>query len=181
MFSLKRNVNSNIELRATTNCGNGVFAKRDISHGSVACTWMGQLVNAPAPDDDYCIDHLNGHVTADRNMPGAQLANHSCDPNCIMQWPELIAARDIKEGEELTWYYGWSRVNPPPCRCGSPYCVGTMGLPECSDSTSEQINLDLERIRDMLSSARTRGNDALVVGVMSGVARCNLDAVSLLA
>lgn len=58
--------------------------------------------------------------------------NHSCDPNCEygtyeFQYP-LIAARDIKKGEELTIHYGahdteTSLINGIKCGCQSDNCV----------------------------------------------------------
>lgn len=60
----------------------------------------------------------------------ARLINHSCEPNCRAEtirghiW--IIARRDIREGEELTFDYGFpfSEWRQHPCRCGAPGCVG---------------------------------------------------------
>lgn len=68
----------------------------------------------------------------DGNVPWntARLLNHSCDPNCEA-WIEekriyLYALRDIAEGEELTFDYGFDIENyeDHPCLCGSDKCVG---------------------------------------------------------
>ncbi len=60
----------------------------------------------------------------------ARLINHSCDPNCEVQilrgkiW--VIAIRDIAEGEEITFNYGFDleSYEDHPCLCGSKNCVG---------------------------------------------------------
>ena len=68
----------------------------------------------------------------DGNVPWntARLLNHSCDPNC-QTWIEgkrifIYALRDIEEGEELTFDYGFDIecYDDHPCRCGAENCVG---------------------------------------------------------
>jgi SET domain-containing protein len=60
----------------------------------------------------------------------ARLLNHSCDPNCEAFQTRgriwLTAIRDIKEGEELTFNYGFDLENWDEhiCRCGTDRCVG---------------------------------------------------------
>ena len=75
---------------------------------------------------------LNSKQDLDGSSPKntARLLNHSCDPNCeALQhrgriW--LCALRDIKEGEELTFNYGFDLENwdEHVCRCGTSRCVG---------------------------------------------------------
>lgn len=60
----------------------------------------------------------------------ARYINHSCAPNCEAFigrgriW--IHALRDIKEGEELTYNYGFDvdTWEDHPCRCGSQRCIG---------------------------------------------------------
>ena len=65
---------------------------------------------------------------------GAELINHSCDPN-LYSWNLkghilYMSKRDIFPGEELTVDYRFSRkVEPVRCRCGSERCRGTINLP----------------------------------------------------
>jgi hypothetical protein len=54
--------------------------------------------------------------------------NHSCQPNSIVDTSALavIAARDIAQGEELTFFYPsteWEMDRPFICLCGAPQCV----------------------------------------------------------
>ena len=75
---------------------------------------------------------LSNKWDVDGNVPWntARLLNHSCDPNC-QTWIEgrrifVYANRDIEEGEELTFDYGFDIENfeDHPCLCGSQQCVG---------------------------------------------------------
>lgn len=57
--------------------------------------------------------------------------NHSCRPNVIVDTSALdvVAARDIAAGEELTFFYPsteWDMQHPFVCRCGTPECIGTV-------------------------------------------------------
>jgi SET domain-containing protein len=63
----------------------------------------------------------------------AAFINHSCDPNCEVDeidgrvW--IIAIRNIKAGEELTYdysLYDGELDDPSPCFCGSKKCRGSM-------------------------------------------------------
>jgi hypothetical protein len=54
--------------------------------------------------------------------------NHSCDPNVILDTENLqmIARRDIAEGEELSFFYPsteWEMDAPFICLCGAPNCI----------------------------------------------------------
>jgi len=55
--------------------------------------------------------------------------NHSCSPNCVISGSSILARRDIKRGEELTFDYS-TDVDWPgfamKCRCGSLNCRGTI-------------------------------------------------------
>ncbi len=60
----------------------------------------------------------------------AKFLNHSCCPNCDVERVEgrlwIVARRDIRAGEELTFNYGYDLQDfrEHPCRCGAPGCVG---------------------------------------------------------
>jgi hypothetical protein len=58
-----------------------------------------------------------------------QYINHSCNPNCFFDTSrmELMALRDIREGEEFTYFYPsteWEMANPFQCNCRQPGCLG---------------------------------------------------------
>jgi SET domain-containing protein len=63
----------------------------------------------------------------------AAFVNHSCDSNCgTRQYGNrifIVAERDIKAGEELTYDYNLFDGEPgelAPCYCGAKKCRGTM-------------------------------------------------------
>lgn len=75
---------------------------------------------------------LNSRYDIDGNVPWntARLINHSCRPNCEIDivrghiW--IIALREIAEGEEISYDYGYDldHWDEHPCRCGKDNCAG---------------------------------------------------------
>lgn len=64
---------------------------------------------------------------------GAELINHSCDPNIFIKREHgklnLYSKRRIRRGEELTTDYRFPADSPPlQCRCGAANCRGTINL-----------------------------------------------------
>jgi SET domain-containing protein len=64
----------------------------------------------------------------------AMFVNHSCQPNCetdeIGGRVYIIAIRNIKAGEELTYdYWLYDGDDDAPCYCGSKKCRGSMYSP----------------------------------------------------
>lgn len=125
----------------------GVFALCDIPKGTQFLEYTGEkigkreserranerLANAKVTGEAAVyIFNLNKRQDLDGSMESnvARLLNHSCAPNCeAIQsrgriW--MTALRDIKEGEELTFNYGFDLENweEHPCLCGSSRCVG---------------------------------------------------------
>ena len=67
----------------------------------------------------------------------AAFVNHACNPNCetdqIADLIWILAMRNIKQGEELTYDYNLFDGDPgelAPCYCGAKKCRGTMFSPE---------------------------------------------------
>lgn len=62
----------------------------------------------------------------------ARFLNHSCEPNCDAEQDEgriwIVSRRDIAQGEEITFNYGYDLVDYKeyPCNCGAEKCVGYM-------------------------------------------------------
>jgi SET domain-containing protein len=117
--------------------GQGLFATQDITKGTRIIAYIGEKITRR---ESVCrleagnayIFHLNYRYALD----GATLANtaryinHSCDPNCAVEktsdtlW--IVALRDIKEGEELSYNYGYTleHYKDNPCNCGAKHCCG---------------------------------------------------------
>ncbi|KAI8915219.1 hypothetical protein DFJ77DRAFT_461699 [Powellomyces hirtus] len=54
--------------------------------------------------------------------------NHSCDPsaNIVVEKMEVVATRNLKEGDELTFFYPsteWDMSQPFACWCGAKECI----------------------------------------------------------
>jgi len=128
--------------------GKGVFASRDISKGTKIIEYVGEKITKKEAekradaqielsmgnenvgavyifelDDNYDID---GGV----EWNTARLINHSCSPNCETEDDEgriwILALRNIKKGEELSYNYGYDidDYEEHPCKCGAQKCVG---------------------------------------------------------
>jgi len=123
--------------------GKGGYAKKDIPKGTKIIEYVGKKIKSTDDDDDskeetvYTFElnkkwDLEGEVVWNT----AKNINHSCDPNCeidiIKEHIWIIALRDIKKGEELTYNYGFDLDDfaDHPCRCGSKNCVGYI-LDDC--------------------------------------------------
>ncbi len=74
----------------------------------------------------WCVDGAVGGS-------GAELINHSCDPNlfsAIMKGHIIyMSRRAIRPGEELTVDYRFAKdMEKVPCKCGAAKCRGTINL-----------------------------------------------------
>jgi SET domain-containing protein len=79
-------------------------------------------------DSYWCVDGAVGGS-------GAELINHSCDPN-LYSWIHhghilYMSKKTIRKGEELTVDYRFDKdVDTVPCKCGSSACRGTINMKE---------------------------------------------------
>jgi SET domain-containing protein len=143
----KRGQSELCEVRGSSIHGHGVYATQDIPAETKIIEYIGELVDKDESERRAWAQHekaektgdaavyiftLNKHWDIDGNVPWntARLINHSCDPNCEA-WIEgkrifIHALREIAEGEELTFDYGFDIdcFEDHPCRCGSDRCVG---------------------------------------------------------
>jgi uncharacterized protein len=117
----------------------GVFTNKDIAKGARFIEYVGEKITMKEaglrvdPSGAIYIFELNARYCIDGNVSynTARHINHSCDPNSKTDviggkiW--IIALRDIKAGEEITYNYGYDfsdEYETHPCRCGSKKCVG---------------------------------------------------------
>lgn len=121
-------------LKDTKKYGKAVFAGRDIQKGEVVAAFTGKIYELK--DDDmelpndppwYVRDHAIqvGQNKWVHTKGIARYLNHSCEPNCgIKNLVEVVAMRDIKKGEELTWDYDMTEDSDweMKCRCGAQSC-----------------------------------------------------------
>ncbi|MFZ2322938.1 MAG: SET domain-containing protein [Ignavibacteriaceae bacterium] len=109
--------------------GKGLFSITNFSEGQIITKINGEIIDADEcvrredegnvyifwKEDDVYIDVSNFSII--------KYINHSCDYNCDVDEDEdgsliLIAARDIKDGEELTIDYGYEEIYEN-CSCSS--------------------------------------------------------------
>ncbi|MEP7266269.1 MAG: SET domain-containing methyltransferase [Saprospiraceae bacterium] len=67
------------------------------------------------------------HIVLDPEFLAA--INHGCDPNVFFDVDNYVlrCVKDIKEGEQLTYFYPsteWNMTQPFDCSCGSKKCLG---------------------------------------------------------
>lgn len=127
--------------------GTGVYATRFIPSETKVIEYVGERVDKEESERRANAQMAHAELTGDaavyiftlddkHDLDGnvewntARLLNHSCDPNCE-SWISgkrifVYALRDIEEGEELTFDYGFDLETweDHPCHCGAPHCVG---------------------------------------------------------
>jgi len=143
-----------IEVKNSGIHNNGVFATRNIHKGEIITEYLGRLINKEESEKiqnemiaKYKNDSGNNAATyifiispeedLDGDIPenDARYINHSCNPNCeyMIDGKRVFirTIREIKEGEEITYNYGFEldekdvyEFKEHPCRCGSKNCVG---------------------------------------------------------
>ncbi len=117
----------------------GCYTTTPVRKGSLVVEYTGPRISPEKADDIYdgrSTTYLFGLRNGKQVIDGhgtAMFINHSCDPNCETDeidgrvW--IIAVRDIKAGEELTYdykLYDGAEDDPAPCSCGSAMCRGTI-------------------------------------------------------
>jgi len=119
----------------------GLFAKSDINKGEKVIEYKGRKFTHKQVEEDDRFDNskaiylftLNERyvLDGDTKTNTAKYINHSCDPNCEVDiingkiW--IIAIKDIKKGDELSYDYGFgydADFRQFPCKCGSKNCCG---------------------------------------------------------
>ena len=126
--------------------GHGLFAGQDIKKGTKIIQYIGEKILREESErrlaaGSVYIFGLNERYAIDGHTPKntARYSNHSCDPNCHTEqfgntiW--IVAIKDIRVGEELTYNYGYEVTDEPPepCHCGAKSCYGSILGPQYWD------------------------------------------------
>ncbi len=140
--------------RQSTIHGLGGFAKCDIPKDARILEYLGERIDKQESTrrcqaNNVYVFSLNEQYDLDGSVSWnpARFLNHSCSPNCEALLDEdhiwLVAFRDIRAGEELTFNYGFGLENyrDYPCHCGSPDCVGFMVAEAYFDHVRQQAQL----------------------------------------
>ena len=126
-----------VEFKDSPIHGLGGFAKAAIGKGTRIVEYVGERISKSeslrrCEQNNEYIFSLNEEQDLDGKVAWnlARLFNHSCAPNCDADLEDgriwIVATRDIRAGEEITFNYGYDLVDYRgyPCHCGSPNCVG---------------------------------------------------------
>ncbi|MFA5993244.1 MAG: SET domain-containing protein-lysine N-methyltransferase [Candidatus Pacearchaeota archaeon] len=131
-----------ITIKKSKIAGKGVFATRDIKKGLRICFMSGEemdiyemirRVDETEEEEGSDIFQIDDEMYIDLDeMP--RTINHSCDPNAFVRGKnELVALRDIKNGEEISYDYsttmndnadiiGKDYLWTCKCKCGASNC-----------------------------------------------------------
>ena len=117
----------------------GVFTTAPIKNGRKVVEYTGPRIAKEEGDKVYekrDITYLFAVGKGSRVIDGhgiAMFINHSCDPNCETDeidgkiW--ILAIRDIRPGEELTYDYNLfdgEENDPALCHCKAKHCRGSL-------------------------------------------------------
>jgi len=109
--------------------GRGLFAGEKIPKGSCVIEYIGRPATKKQIDENKgkYLFWTSRTTMIDGNIAGnkARFINHSCAPNCEIDIRNkrvyIFAKRTIKEGEEITYNYGFeyfeSHLEPIGCKC----------------------------------------------------------------
>ena len=118
-----------------SSAGLGLYATSNIKKGEIIIEYIGNIIDdEQATKKSKCmyIFEVKKNVNIDGSPRWniARYANYSCDPNAESENNKsriyIVARRNIKEGDEITFDYGEEHVNeyikPFGCRCGTKKC-----------------------------------------------------------
>lgn len=161
-----------VEARNQSLSGRGVFAIENIrAWEQVAKFWWNitHITDWFAMPEEVRMWHIMVGAeftiwsTDMRDIDGGDFINHSCNPNCWVQWHlDLIAMRDIHAWDEIVFDYGtvvwgidieelwwadalWEHLNSkgapiviPECWCGSKECRGEITWNDWKDLMTDE-------------------------------------------
>lgn len=115
-------------------------ATRDIAAGERVQRFVGPIVaRADVPETEICHAILLDDEGRQWQLveSDARYANHSCDPNCVVDDGNyLVTRRRVAAGQELTFAYNFAEEGSDPgpwdsrwtfrCLCGAANCQGVI-------------------------------------------------------
>ena len=143
-----------IQFRRSRIHGTGGYARANIAKGTRLIEYVGKRItkaesNVQCEGDNVYIFTLDDTFDLDGNVDWnpARFINHSCTPNCEAEWDEdrlwIVAIREIRPGEELSFNYGYDLEDyrEHPCLCGTSECVGYIVAEEHFEHVRKQTAL----------------------------------------
>jgi len=124
-------------IRASRIHSAGCYTTAAIKKGTFIVEYMGPRITVEEADARYSDrpeTYLFGLADGKQVIDGDGIAafiNHCCDPNCEPEEVDgriwIVALRDIKAGEELTYDYNlYDGEGDAPCFCGAKNCRGSL-------------------------------------------------------
>jgi len=126
-----------------TSFGKGLEATCDIPSGTKVAEFQGPVLDSysevPNEERAYVLLFETLDVSGIKSgvwkwlipRSGARFANHSCEPNCKIDYLSLVTTRLVNRGEALTFLYNngseeefWDPAWTFQCLCASSRCQG---------------------------------------------------------
>lgn len=129
-------ISPKVKARLTENRGTGLFAVEPIKKGEVIMVFEGSKISDKEANRLYEKENFDYMLQISSDtfllLPGDEkFTNHSCNPNGAFLYKngEMIAIRDIQEGEEISFDYASNEDTEFgfECRCGSASCRKEVG------------------------------------------------------
>lgn len=137
-------VSPKLMLGKTSGHGKGLFARSNIKSGERVIVFGGFAIGInqlkkikDSNPSTYDLATTTGYQVSEdiiyspiqrSQFSIAEYLNHSCDPNCGFKGQlDLVAMRDIKKGEEVSFDYAMAATSPimlfkASCTCNAPIC-----------------------------------------------------------
>ena len=112
-----------VEVRETNKNGKGIFANKDFQKGEEVLVFKGSEILEKSGMHTLQIGSAKHLLVAEP----WRYVNHSCNPNCgIKNKVILVAMKDIKKGEEITFDYAMTEFHfeAMKCLCDFVNCRG---------------------------------------------------------
>lgn len=134
------------EVKPSSIHGQGVFARCDIPAEARVLEYIGERLTKAESLRRRKLGNFFVFIVTDQfDIDGAvdwnpaRFINHSCAPNCDARMEDeriwIIARRNLRAGEELSFNYGYNLddYEEHVCRCGASDCLGFMVAEEHFD------------------------------------------------
>jgi hypothetical protein len=161
-----------VEVRLSGIHGYGVFTTRDLPKGSFVIEYIGRkmeratIFQVLTKEQGRYVFNLDEKWSIDGSVPEnrAGRINHSCEGNCHIKKVDghiwVVAKRDIRRGEELSYNYGYRLSGLRDmeknwrCNCGAPNCIGFIlrkkDWPELKRKMAEREEMRRRRLQSLM-------------------------------
>ncbi|CAM9829689.1 unnamed protein product, partial [Heterosigma akashiwo] len=161
----------------------GIFTCAPIPQGTAVLSWAGKVVHADrlakCTEEEQ---HFSLQVAEDLfQIPDARnlrelpdFVNHGCEPTCgLLDATTLVALRDLRPGDEITYDYAMSTANTLghacdnfKCECGAAACRGLVSAedwrrPELWERYAGYFSPHIQRQIDTLVRGKRRGPEGV--------------------